>query len=220
MTAPLAAALANAVAFCTLVGAAPAPPGAVGADAVWKPPADFRGRVVKSCADPGDAFLECFVAQMRASGAPEAAAAFTRRLGDPAYAVAFRDTGRVDVVYVESPFRANENALVELVNGDPPLIDVDDLARLDRKSFSGFPAWTGLERAYPNLALFPRDRRPRSAPRSVKLRNGGQRFVVVYDIHDGCHACQVVGYARVGWDFDAQGRFLGTETIQVRPQYQ
>jgi hypothetical protein len=213
-------ALVTAFLAIVLAADAAAPEARVGADVVWKPPADFRATVEKACTDRGGAFAECFLEEMRRSGAPEAAIAFTRRLGDPAYAVAFRDTGRVDVVAVESPFRANENALVYLVNGEPPALDIDDLSRLNLASFSNFPAWAGLKKTYPNLAFFPADRGPDHPPRLVKLRTGGQRFVVVYMLHDGCHACTVVGYARVGWDFDAEGRFLGTETIQVRPHYQ
>jgi hypothetical protein len=190
-------------------------------DAVWTPPADFHAKVDAACGSAGEKFGACFIDQMRAAGAPEAALAFSRRTDGQGYATAFLDTGKVDVAYAEYPFRANENALVFLVNGEPPSIDVDDLSRIDMKNLGNNPVYVGLLRTFPSLALFPGDRRPGGRePRAVKLRSGGQRFVVVFELHDGCHACKTVGYARIGFDFDVQGKFVGTDVVQVRPRYQ
>ena len=197
------------------------PVGPIGPEAVWKPPADFRAKVNDACGSAGEKFGACFVDQMRSSGAPEGALAFTRRTDGQGYATAFLDTGKVDVAYAEYPFRANENELVFLVNGEPPLIDVDDLSRIDMKNLGANPVYVGLLKTFPSLALFPGDRRPGGRePRALKLRSGGQRFVVVYELHDGCHACKTVGYARIGLDFDVQGKFVGTDVVQVRPRYQ
>src|SRR5262245_35336980 len=111
---------------------APAPaPAPVGADAVWKPPADFRATVTAACGKAKD-FGACFVDEMRAAGASAAAVDFAKRTDNQGYMTSFRDTGRVDVANVEYPFRANENALVFLVNGEPAMIDVDDVSRIDR----------------------------------------------------------------------------------------
>jgi hypothetical protein len=193
----------------------------VGPDAAWSPPADFRSKVTAACGSAGEKFGACFVDQMGAVGAPEAALVFARRTDNQGYATAVLDTGKVDVAYAEYPFRANENALVFLVNGEPPLIDVDDLSRIDMKNLGNNPVYVGLLKTFPSLALFPGDRRPGGRePRALKLRSGGQRFVVVYELHDGCHACKTVGYARIGFDFDVQGKFVGTDVVQVRPRYQ
>ena len=199
---------------------AASPPAPVGPDAVWTPPADFRAKVDEACASAGERFGACFAEQMQKAGASKAALAFTERLDNQGYLTSVLDTGKVDVAYVEYPYRANENALVFLVNGEPPLIDVDDLSRLDRKNLGANPTYAGLLNRFPSLALFPADRHTGREPRAANLRSGGQRFVVVYELHDGCRACKVVGYARIGWDFDVQGRFVGTEVVQVRPRYQ
>jgi hypothetical protein len=50
------------------------------------------------------------------------------------------------------------------------------------------------------------------------LRTGGQRFVVAYVLKDGCHACAIVGEARIGFDFDVEGRLVQTDVIRVRPR--
>ena len=201
-----------------LVSAAPTP--SVGPDGVWKPPADFRAKVTAACASADSNFAACFVGQMREAGASAAALAFTERTGNQGYLTAFVDAGKVDIAYAEYPFRANENALVFLVNGEPSLLDVDDLSRIDRKNLEANSTYAGLLKKNPKLALFPGERRPGREPRAVKLRNGGQRFFLVYELHDGCHTCKNVGYARIGLDFDAEGKFVGTDVVQVRPRYE
>jgi hypothetical protein len=40
--------------------------------------------------------------------------------------------------------------------------------------------------------------------------NGGTQFTVGYPLLNGCHACARAGMAIFNWNFDAQGKFLGT----------
>jgi hypothetical protein len=194
-----------------------APPAQVHDAAVWRPPADFRAKVAAKCGNVAG-FGACLIAQMRAAGAPEAALAFAKRTDNQGYATGFRDTGTVDLVHAEYPYRANENALVFLVNGQPPMIDVDDLSRIDQRNLGANAAYAALLSKYPALALFPGDRRPGRGPGATRLRSGGQRFVVTYVLKDGCHACAIVGDARIGFDFDVEGKFVGTDVIRVRPR--
>jgi hypothetical protein len=205
------------LAALVLSAATASPPPPIGPEAVWKPPADFRASVAKSCAKASD-FGACFVQQMGAAGASEAAIAFARRTGNQGFATSFRDTGTVDIVHAEYPYRANENALVFLVNGQPPMIDVDDTARIDPKTLTENSAYAALLAKYPALALFPADRRSARGPVAGNLRSGGQRFVVVYVLRDGCHACAIVGEAYVGFDFDVEGRLVKADVNRVRPQ--
>ena len=201
-----------------LLAAALAPtPAPVGPDAVWKPPADFRARVDAKCAKAAD-FGACFVAQMRAAGASEAALAFAKRTDNQGYATSFRDAGKVDLVYAQYPYRANENSLAFLVNGEPPMIDVDDVSGVDQKNLGTNAAYAALLLKYPNLAIFPAERQPGLGPSPVARRSGGQTFVVTYVLKDGCHACAVVGDARIGFQFDVEGRFVGTDVLRVRPR--
>jgi hypothetical protein len=205
---------ASRVAALLLAAVSSAP--AIGPDAVWKPPEDFRARVDKKCGKAAD-FRTCFVSQMRAAGADEAALAFAKRTDNQGYATSFRDTGIVDIATAEYPYRANENLLVFLVNGEPPMIDVDDLSRLEQKTLDANAAYASLRAKYPAITPFPSDRRP-GLVGSTKLRSGGQRFVVVYLLKDGCHACAVVGDAYVAFEFDVEGKFVGTDVVRVRPR--
>jgi hypothetical protein len=196
-------------------GAPPIGTPPIDAGAVWKPPADFRETVAKACAKASD-FGACFVERMRAARASPAAIDFARRTGNQGYATAYRDTGRVDVVHAEYPFRANENALVFLVNGQPDMIDVDDLSRIDKKNLESNATYASLLDKFPALAVFPSDRRAGRTTAAGKGRDGGERFVLLYLLKDGCHACEIVADARIGFEFDAEGKFVGTDVVRVR----
>ncbi|HEY2797653.1 MAG TPA: hypothetical protein VGK26_07170 [Thermoanaerobaculia bacterium] len=196
---------------------APAP---IAADAVWTPPANFIETLHKACdGREGKAFTDCFIAAMQKAGAPPAAIAFARRVDGMGYLSGFEDAGRVDLAFAEYPFRANENQLCFLVNGEPPLLDVDDLTRLDRAALAANPDYAILSRKYPNLAIFPGKRYGGRSLRAVLLRDGGQGFAIPYRLHDGCHACRIVGDLELRWDFDVEGRFvrIGVQRVRSRP---
>ena len=199
--------------------AADAPP-PVGADAVWRPPANFAETVHEACGGSEGARLsDCFVAQMRKAGASSAALAFARRVNGMGYLTGFQEAGRVDLAFAEYPFRANENQLCFLVNGSPPLLDVDDLERLDRAALAANADYAVLARQVPSLAIFPGRRSPGRSVRAVRLRDGGQGFSIPYTLRDGCHACRIVGDLELRWDFDVEGRFvrIGVQRARERP---
>ncbi len=216
--------LASSAASVALRAAAREPtesqPAALGVDAVWSPPEHFLAKFHAACDALGGArFSECFVAQMRKQGAPPAAVAFARRVDGQGYLAAFREIGRVDVAFAEYPFRANENAVCLLVNGRPPVIDVDDLSGLDRQALAANPEYAALARSHPRVTLFPGNRGSARGPAALRLSGGGQRFVVSYSLRDGCHACKIVGEAELRFEFDVEGRFRGVEIQRVRPRY-
>ena len=194
-----------------------APPKPVGAGAVWSPPAGFLGAMHKTCdALSGDAFGECFVERMRDSGASEGAVEFARRIGNQGYLRRFRADGPVGVAWAELPFRANENSVCYLVNGLPPIIDVDDLSLLSPAALERNADWATLARAYPNVAIFPADGSDPGAVVAAPRPGGGQRFEVRYTLSDGCHACARIGVLQLGFDFDGEGKYLGLTVLAVR----
>ncbi len=187
----------------------------IGPDAVFTPASNFVDALHASCeTQGGDALGECFLGQMKKAGASPAALAFARRTGNQAYVSALRETGHVDVALAVYPFRANENSVWLLVNGTPPMIDVGEVAPvqklLDRNS-----VYKTLKLDYPKVLVFPRS--TKDGPRVLPAREG-QRFAVAYDLKD-CHACKPVGYAAVAYVFDAAGNFVGPELGQVKPYY-
>ena len=125
------------------------------------------------------------------------------------------ETGRIDVVYVEHPFRANENYSWFLVNGNPELIDVDDSAYRTKSGFEKDARYISLAKAYPQLTLWPDDRSEKSIPMVRSLKGQGQRFVMSYRMTDGCRACTYLGTAWFSFDFAQNGTFLGTKFLGI-----
>ena len=185
--------------------------------AAWAPPEGFVAAMHRACDGERGDFGACFVAEMRKAGASSAAVAFARRTHDQGYLEIFRATGGpVDVAVAVYPFRANENAVIFLVNGSPPMLDVDDPRYLARDALRGDAVYAGLLRAHPNVAVFPGTRSRADAVVVSRLPDGGQVFRVPYALTDGCHACTRIGDLRLDFDFDAAGRFAGTRVAAVR----
>ena len=195
-----------------------APPKPVGPDAVWSPPAGFVASVHAACdGRSGDEFGVCFVDRMRAAGASPPALDFAQRTGNLGYLRRFRDVPLVGVAWAEFPFRANANSVCFLVNGLPPMIDVDDLVLLSPATLEQNADWAKLANAYPKLAIFPGDRFHEGAVVTAARPGGGQRLEVEYVLVDGCHACTRLGTLRLGFDFDGEARYLGVVVLAVHP---
>jgi hypothetical protein len=230
--------LMTILAVCTLVQAVPqagstgaqattqAPSnGKIGPSAVWQPPQDFLSKAHLACdkgAGPAS-FSQCFMNQIAAAGAPADAVSFTRMLaqqngGMVAVMTAFKTFGPVDAVQVFYPLRANDNYGLLLVNGDPKILDVDDLQKLDRAAMDQNAMFQAVKQRFPKSDVWPGDRSSSTPwPRTQSLPAGGTEFIVSYPLINGCHACQHVGVARFGWDFDASGKFLRTVYIPTPP---
>jgi len=212
MNAPVAAILA-AIITCLASGSSPP----VGVDAVWTPPEGFLQKAHRDCdGRSGDASGSCFLSAMKSAGAPEAALAFARRTGNQGYLRLFRETGIVDIACAAFPFRANENDVCFLVNGSPPMIQVDDPKNWDEPALARNRGYDALRRRYPNLAIFPGDRGNSPAIREGARPSGGQEFAVEYFLQDGCHACARIASMRLAFDFDPTGRFEGSRLVTIR----
>ena len=79
--------------------------------------------------------------------------------------------------------------------------------------------YAALARQFPNVAIFPGRRSAGRSLRAVRLRDGGQGFSIPYTLHDGCHACRIVGDLELRWDFDVEGRFvrIAVQRARARP---
>lgn len=188
----------------------------IGPDAVWHPPASFRERVMEKCSSATVQDISgCFISVMKDSKASPEAVAFAGKSGNMAHLRGFRSAGTVDIAFVEYPFRANENYACALVNGDPAVIDVDDYAIVQKVDLKNDKTFTEIASTFPKAELWPGDRFgadcivPEAAP------GGMQRFLVTYRLLNGCHACEVLGLAKVSFDFDNKGKFIGTELLTV-----
>lgn len=182
----------------------------IGPGAIWEPITKVLENIHQKCADlNAPSFGECFAAAMEELGAKPEAVAFTRLTGNGAYMRDFRETGRVDVAYVEYPFRANEIQGVLLVNGFPPIIDVDNLNAVAKGQLQKDPLYIHLVKDFPEVSVWPGDRSEKDVPVIETPPGGGQRFILTYRLLNGCHACELIGSAQFAFQFDSLGNFTG-----------
>ncbi len=193
-----------------------APTPRIDSNVVWYAPSDFRQIMDRRCDTlAAPAFQKCFIDLMRDMGASAEAVRFTSLTDTTGYVHHFTYTGRVDVAYVVYPFRANENLGVTLVNGTPPMIDVDDFQFVDLASLKKDTTYREIVSRFPDASVWPGDRFHFDQPKWKPLPGGGERFIVSYSIHNGCHACEHIGAAEFGFDFTEDGQFVGTHLIRV-----
>jgi hypothetical protein len=195
----------------------------IGASAVWQVSPQFIASAPSACANsPHSKDGECLLEQMAKAGASPAAVNFTRELykeshGQFGIMTGFQGEGPVSFAWITYPLRANTMYGFVLVNGKPPIIDVEDLKQLDRKTMEQSPQYQDLKVQFPKVDVWPGDRDGKIWPNSQAGPNGGIQFTVAYPLLNGCHACASAGAAIFNWNFDAQGKFLGTAFQGLTP---
>jgi len=106
--------------------------------------------------------------------------------------------------------RANTNYGLLLLNGQPRIVNVEDLKLLDVKAMKQSPQYRGVKARFPNVDIWPGDRDGRIWPDSEAGSDGRVQFTVAYPLINGCHSCAHAGTAIFNWNFDARGKFVGT----------
>jgi hypothetical protein len=206
-----------------IVAPAQTSPAKVGMSAVWQISPQFLATAHAACdaaSHPGVA--ECMIGQMGKAGAPAEAVGFTRELfkqsrGDFGIMTGYQDEGMVGFAWITYPLRANTNYGLLLVNGKPKIINLEDLKLLDAKAMKKSFQFQDLKNQFPKVDVWPGDRDGKAWPNSQAGPNGGIQFVVGYPLLNGCHACANAGFALFTWNFDNQGKFLGTTFMGMTP---
>jgi hypothetical protein len=195
----------------------------IDASAIWQVTPQFLATAPEACAKKtGDSNGDCLVAEMAKAGAPSAAVTFARALnkqshGDFGVMAGFHSVGPVDFAFISYPLRANTNYGLALVNGTPSIVNVEDLTLLDKKGMEQSFQFQDLKVQFPKISLWPGDRDGKIWPDSQPGPTGGKQFTLNYPLRNGCHACEHGGDAIFTWNFDAQGKFLGTTFVGMTP---
>ncbi len=217
-------ALFISLAVCNFAAAQAGAQQKIDASAVWTLPAALRTTILKKCGDATQPppFAECFINQMQQGGAPPQAVAFTRELykasgGEVGLMNGFHKVGPVDIAWINYPLRANTNYGLLFVNGEPRILNVEDLKLLDQTDMQQDPQFQNTKAQFPKAELWPGDRDGTTWPNSQPGPNGGVQLTVGYPLINGCHACERVGFAMFNWNFGPQGKFLGTSFIGMTP---
>jgi hypothetical protein len=196
------------------IAQSPSGPPKIDASAVWQIPPQFLANAHAACdKSPGDG--KCMIGQMAKAGAPTAAVSFTRELykqnhGEFGIMTGFQPQAPLAIAWITYPLRANTNSGLLLVNGQPSIVNVENLQLLDIKTMQQSSQFQDLKNQFPKVDLWPGDRDGQTWPNSQAGPNGGIQFVVSYPLLNGCHACERAGFAIFTWNFDHAGKFLGT----------
>jgi hypothetical protein len=90
-------------------------------------------------------------------------------------------------------------------------VQVEDFVHLKYIDIRKDPLYPAIARKSPRVELWGHaDFKAMQA-----LPGGGQRFIFSFVLLNGCHTCEVAGYAQVAFDFTAAGRFLGTKLLRL-----
>jgi len=194
----------------------------IGESAVWQVSPQFLASAHAACDKPHPGDIECLIGQMVKAGAPAASASFTRELnkqshGEFGIMTGFQNQSPVAMAWITYPLRANTNYGLLLVNGRPPIINVEDLKLLDTKTMRQSFQFHDLKNQFPKVDVWPGDRDGKIWPTSQGGPNDGIQFVVSYPLLNGCHACERAGFAIFTWNFDAEGKFIGTSFQGMTP---
>lgn len=195
----------------------------IGESAVWQVTPQFLASAHAACdksLQHGD--IECLIHQMAKAGAPAAGVSFSRELlkqthGEFGVMTGFQKQEPVAIAWVTYPLRANTNYGLLLVNGQPPIVNVEDMKLLDTKTMRKSFQFQDLKDQFSKVDVWPGDRDGKIWPTSQPGPGGGTQFVVSYPLINGCHACERAGFAIFTWNFDAQGKFLGTSFMGMTP---
>lgn len=188
----------------------------VGPEAVWEPGPQFVKTVRQKCdTSYAPQFNDCFLSMMQNAAPPPEAVAFARNIGKEGYLSGYRQAGPVGIAHVVYPFRVSDNEGILLVNGSPPVIEVDDFGSLPEKEMKQDPRYLELLKEYPRIALWPGDRSLGASPVSGASETGGTVLDFCYRLRDACRTCKIVGEAHFAFEFDPSGKFLGVRFAGV-----
>ena len=110
----------------------------IGSSAVWQIPSQFLATAHAAC-DNASPAAGCMIDQMAKAGAPAEAVGFTRELykqshGEFGVMTGFQNQPPVAFAWITYPLRANTNYGLLFVNGQPSIINIEDLKLLDTKT--------------------------------------------------------------------------------------
>jgi hypothetical protein len=200
-------------------------PERISASAIWMPGTDFFKNAHVVCGhESGEALAWCLIGEMAKAGAPDEAVRFSRRLyhengGEFGVMWRFQALGPVDMAKVFYPLRdmddkwavGNRSYALLLVNGSPPIIDVDDFKRLDIHGMEQNKTYQSVKKQFPKLQLWGGGRGGTMfEPVHKRSGGGGQSFDIYYVLNQGRPAGRWMSGAHFNWDFDANGKLRGT----------
>lgn len=179
----------------------------IGPDSVWEPSQQGYDDMI-GCMSTEN-WEDCLQTVMANDGASPAALQFVQQMNGQGYLYRFEEHGRVDAGILVVPFAANDNGQWLLLNSFPAVIEARSSQSLD---IAHHPDYRRLAALFPQVIPWEGDNQLEGAS---PLEGGGQRFIFTYPLVNGCHACDMLGVARLAFDFSPDGAFLGDSLLGI-----
>jgi hypothetical protein len=170
---------------------------------VWQP-SDDALQALFACQP--QATFSCVSQVMKSSGASPDAIAFYGLTGW--FLTDITDSTPVHMGTILMPWRANENSQTALLGGVPAVVYLEQATPTYEAESS--PSFQELKLAHSNAMFWPESPTLDHIEMSPQ---GGQRFVFRYRVLDGCHACAVLGYVPIAFDFTADGTYMSAHVL-------
>jgi hypothetical protein len=154
--------------------------------------------------------IDCVSTLMNNLGASPQAITFTKLMQGEAYMSSFTEFGIVDLAEITYPSRANSNIEYILINGNPQIVFVEDVHKVDITHDPNYPF---LHQQYPNLRI---EGGENIFKNKEQISTSRERFIFGCQLVDGCHACQIDKYANIAFNFDSTGLFEGMELLNIK----
>lgn len=188
-----------------------------GPAAVWQGAPQALAQAARTrCQDrEGSALKGCLGSVLAELGASPQAIRFSRRLQESGVLLAYRDAGPVAVARVFYPFQEGAPEGILLIHGHPLVVDVDDRRLWPLEALEERTGYRKLRSSRPDLRVRPGNR---SAPGSLAVQQqpeGGWRFITGYVLESRGEQGDIAGVVDFAFDYDDEGRFLGTAVIEM-----
>lgn len=188
-------------------------------ETVWSPSNAKLSSILNNCNSQNSInnsnIKNCVLESIKNNGASIQALEFIKSHDSSAFVACFREMGVIDIAYINYLFRANENYSVYLVNGNPSIIDVDEIDKLNLKSMEQDSLYKLIIKDYPRATIFPSDRFNHRYPAMEQNSSGGQTFVVEYKLLNACHACEQLGIVSFAFDFDKNSNYIANRFHRI-----
>lgn len=174
-------------------------------EAVWEmSPKDMRPCNEKNT--PED-YLDCVIAHMQKEKASDQAIAMMKL--SRGWITDYKKFGNITVAHVAVPAADHSDAYY-LINDSGDVINVDDAAILTTIDIKKSSNYSEIAKRFPNISLWPGNHQ---YPTFNQLPGGIQQLVFHYPLLNGCHACELAGFAEIAFNFDSDGRFISTQLL-------
>lgn len=176
-----------------------------GQEQVWQPGPDAFAALY-ACEHQT---FTCMREVMGQNGATPDAIAFVQLTGW--FLTDLQEGAPVQVGTILKPWRANENTQTALLGGIPPVVYPEQEGSHLALTAQASAEFAGLKRSHPHAIFWapgPHFERIDTSPQ------GGQRFIFGYRVLDGCHACTILGYIHVAFDFAPDGTYESAALVE------